>query len=100
RVEREGTERVDLMKVDVGGAEMLAFLGARRLLSSDCAPLIFFEIDQHLYARFGGTSRDVKQLLADCGYGIYRWRNSAFEPVTLDEQHGHEDLFAIKARTP
>ena len=39
---------------------------------------------------------DVKQLLVDHGYGIYRWRDSAFGGVTVDEPHGHEDLFALK----
>src|SRR6185369_426870 len=33
-VERKGIERVDLLKVDVEGAELLVFRGAHRLLSS------------------------------------------------------------------
>jgi hypothetical protein len=95
-VMRERIDRVNLLKVDVEGAEMLVFKGASGLLSSDAAPIVFFEVDVRLCERFGTTPRDVKQRLVDHGYGIYRWRNSAFVGVTVDAPHGHEDLFALK----
>ncbi|HVR41175.1 MAG TPA: FkbM family methyltransferase [Thermoanaerobaculia bacterium] len=97
-IERENIDRVDLMKVDVEGAEILVFRGARRFLSSANAPIVFFEINEKLCASFGATTRDVKQLLVECGYGIYRWRRSKFESVSLEERHEHEDLFALKGR--
>ena len=28
---------------------------------------------------------------------MHRWRDSAFSPVSLDERHGPEELFAPKA---
>lgn len=91
-------DRADVMKVDVEGAEHLVFRGARALLSSDNGPAIFFEIDEQLCASFGVTTREVKQLLIDQGYGIYRWQRSRFVPVAIDEPHPHEDLFALKPR--
>lgn len=97
-VEREGIEHVQVLKVDVEGAEALVFRGARALLAKDDAPAVFFEVDAELCARFGATPREVKQFLVDCGYGIYRWRRAAFAPVAVDEQHGHEDLFALKQK--
>jgi len=96
-VERQGIGRVDVLKADVEGAEIMVFRGARKLLSSPSAPALFFEIDEQLCARFGSTPRQVKQLLIDCGYSIYRWRGNALRPVSLDERHGHEDLFALKS---
>lgn len=36
-------DRVDVMKMDVEGAELLVLLGARRLLSSSNAPLVLYE---------------------------------------------------------
>jgi hypothetical protein len=89
-------QRADLLKIDVEGAEILVLRGARRLLASDGAPMIFFEINDELCGRFGATSRDVKELLAGFGYGVYRWNGRAFTSVTLEERHGHEDLFAFK----
>jgi FkbM family methyltransferase len=91
-------DRVDVRKVDVEGAELLVFRGARRLLSSENAPIVFFEIDEHLCESFGVTTGDVKRFLTDCGYGIYRWSGRAYVPIAAEERHGHEDLFALKPR--
>jgi FkbM family methyltransferase len=97
-IEREGLERVDMMKVVVEGAEILVFRGARDLLSSEDAPMIFFEVNDALCASFATSGREVKQLLAEHGYGIYRWRDSSFATVPADEPQKHEDLFALKPR--
>ena len=97
-VRRENLARVDLLKVDAEGAEMLVFEGARELLSSAAAPAIFFETSDRLCARSGVTVQDVKQLLVSHGYGLYRWRENLFSPVQVDESHSHEDLFALKPR--
>jgi FkbM family methyltransferase len=91
-------DRADLLKVDVEGAEHLVFRGASALLASENAPAIFFEIDEKLCASFGVTTRQVKQLLVDHGYAIYRWQHSRFVAVAIDEPHPHEDLFALKPR--
>lgn len=93
-----GVDRVDVLKVDVEGAEIYVFKGARRLLSSEDAPAVFFEIDARLCAAAGTTTTEVKQLLIDYGYGVFRRRGGAFVRVGLDEPHGHEDLFALKPR--
>jgi FkbM family methyltransferase len=97
-VERERIERVDLMKVDVEGAETLVFQGASRLLASDAAPIVFFELNDALCAAGQATARDVKQQLIEHGYAIYRWRRHCFHAVALDERHAGEDLFALKPR--
>jgi FkbM family methyltransferase len=95
-IERERLERIDFVKVDVEGAELLVFRGAAQLLASSRAPKIFFELDAYLCERFGATPGDVKQFLADCGYGIYRWESSEFRMIDGDDHRGHEDLFALK----
>jgi FkbM family methyltransferase len=95
-VARRGITRVDVMKVDVEGAELLVFRGARALLSSPSAPALFFEVGEVLCARNGTTPRQLKQFLVDCGYRIYRWQRGAFAAVTVEERHDHEDLFALK----
>ena len=97
-VERERIDRVDLMKIDVEGAEMLVFKGASRLLASDASPIVFFELNDALCSACQVTARDVKQLLIDHGYGVYRWRSRRFEAVAPAERHQGEDLFALKPR--
>lgn len=89
-------DRADFLKVDVEGAELLVFRGARRLLTSPDAPIIFFETSDALCARFGATGSDVKEFLAGCGYKIYRWDGRRMAEVALHGPQGHEDLFAFK----
>lgn len=97
-VVQKGIDRVDVIKVDVEGAEILVFNGATKLLSGDDAPAIFFEADDKLSAPFGISTRQTKELLAHHGYFIYRWHEGKFTAVSIDEPHGHEDLFALKHR--
>jgi len=94
---REGLSHVDVIKVDVEGAEMLVFEGASRLLASDGAPMLFFELNDDLCASYGVTSQEVKRRLIAHGYRICRWERSRFSPVSVDEPHRGEDLFAFKA---
>ena len=95
-LQREKIDRVDFMKIDVEGAEILVFRGASQLMASESAPILFFEMDDQLCASFGTTTREIKQLLLEYGYAIYRWHDASFAPVTVEERHGHEDLFALK----
>jgi FkbM family methyltransferase len=88
--------RATFLKVDVEGAEILVFRGARRILSSDDAPIVFFEVVDRFCRDFGTTSAGVKQFLVDCGYGIYRWDGRRFTAVDVNESHEQEDLFALK----
>jgi FkbM family methyltransferase len=95
-VERARLDRVDVVKVDVEGAERLVFIGGRRTLSRADAPAIFFEVDERLCAAAGTTPREVKAVLIAYGYGIFQWRDGAFVPAAIDARHRHEDLFALK----
>lgn len=93
----QAISRVDLMKVDVEGAELLVFRGAERLLSSTEAPIIMFETDEALTARFGSSSTLIKKLLQQYGYDFYRYTGERLEAVALNEvHHKQEDLFALK----
>ena len=89
--------RIDLMKVDVEGAEELVFRGAERLLSSPEAPIILFETDEMLTGRFLSSSKSVKANLARNGYDFFRYDGKKLEAVSPDElHHTQEDLFALK----
>src|SRR6185295_6677499 len=65
---QQGLSQVDLMKVDVEGAELKVFRGAKALLASSGAPIIMFEVGEELAGRFGGSSANVKECLASFGY--------------------------------
>lgn len=77
-METHGVSRIDLIKIDIEGAEKLCFEGARELFSSENKPIIIFELFEPFCARFGTTSFQVLKYLDQFGYelsplGNYQW---------------------------
>lgn len=75
--------RVDLMKIDIEGAEVRAFAGAKHLLSRPDAPEIIFE------SHAGSGAADC---LKHHGYSIYEFRNQ--------RDYEAPNLFASKRELP
>lgn len=69
RLDGLGLPRVDVMKIDVEGAELAALRGAERLLERD-APVLVFECAPGQYARFGTAPADVTEFLTARGYRV------------------------------
>jgi FkbM family methyltransferase len=93
--EKHGISRVDFMKVDVEGAEILVFRGGRSLLSGPDAPAIMFEVSKKLLRGFADPVA-LKSVLYDYGYDIYRLAGRLIERVGPSETHDFVDLFAFK----
>jgi FkbM family methyltransferase len=94
---QQGLVRVDMLKVDVEGGELLVFQGAMSLLASRDAPIIMFEVGDVLAKRFGTTSTEVKRLLEACGYSIFRFAGARLREVAASVSHPEsEDLFALR----
>jgi len=64
-------ERVDVMKVDVEGAELSVFNGARGLLSRQDGPLILYESYGWCTAQFGYHPVEIIWLLREYGYELF-----------------------------
>jgi len=95
-MKKKKLQKVDLLKIDVEGAEMLVLNGTAQLLSSPCSPIVFCEVSDELAAPFGYSSRDAKGLLRSHGYKIYRYGCERLIPVTSDESHYCENLVFVK----
>lgn len=71
-VRDRGIRRVDFLKVDVEGGELLVLRGARELLSGEGAPMVQAELADDHCRHFGYTAADVKTRMAEHGYGAYQ----------------------------
>lgn len=65
--EREGIARVDLVKIDVEGAECLVLAGARNLLSR-CRPTLILEWNPGALAGVGGSGDELLRQVRALGY--------------------------------
>ena len=63
--------RVDVIKIDIEGAEMPALLGARELLSHDESPVLVLEFHPSTLAYGGHCPDDMLGLLASHGYAFF-----------------------------
>ena len=71
-VESERIASVDLIKLDVEGAEPLVIRGGKRLFSSEQAPLLMIEINHGIFERMGSDSASLISMLRDLGYAYNR----------------------------
>jgi FkbM family methyltransferase len=77
-LEEMNISKLDLIKIDVEGAEYLCLSGAERLLQEDHKPIILLECDEILSRRFGHSVFDTLLLLHQHGYeceqiGLHQW---------------------------
>ncbi len=59
--------RVDVLKIDVEGAELKVIRGARETLTRH-RPVLVIELDDQLLGAMGTTSAEVRRLLSSYGY--------------------------------
>lgn len=71
-------DKIDIIKVDVEGAEKLVFQGATALLSlpPDRSPTWIFEYSANNYADFGYESIEILHLLQHHGYEIWQYNGA------------------------
>lgn len=67
--ERRGVGEIDLLKVDVEGAEYQVLLGARRMLESKAVRCITFEFGQTTFD-MGNRPEEIEDYLTSLGYTI------------------------------
>jgi FkbM family methyltransferase len=75
-----GVERVDVMKIDVEGAELAALEGARGILSRD-HPLLLLELCDATLQHQGAGSADVLKLLKAYGYHVFIFDPTSGRPA-------------------
>lgn len=96
-------KRVDLVKVDVEGAELMVFSGAARLLQREAgdAPVWIFEYEPLNYAQFGYGPADVARFLLRYDYETWlpQVGGRAVKIDSFDVPQGVHGLLAAKKGT-
>jgi FkbM family methyltransferase len=67
-LEKNGVARVDVIKIDVEGAETLVFAGASKLLSRVDAPVLLCEVGTIAQSQVGKTEGELRDLLYSHDY--------------------------------
>jgi FkbM family methyltransferase len=65
---RDGLEHLDVVKLDIEGAELLALRGMRETLSRLAPRLVAIEVKDVVMERGPGDEASLHALLAECGY--------------------------------
>jgi FkbM family methyltransferase len=79
-VAAQGLDRVDVVKCDVEGAELLVLAGATRVLE-ELRPILIVEADDLHQRRYDATAQDVLDAVVACGYRVHRYRRGVLERV-------------------
>ncbi|MHC4543150.1 MAG: FkbM family methyltransferase [Planctomycetota bacterium] len=79
---------IDLIKMDVEGAEVEVLEGARNVLAS-YLPRLVLEVNSVMLTRSGHRPQDLVLLLRDYGYALFRMDRSGAE-ISLNEIEGAE----------
>ena len=86
-LQEAGAGRIDVMKIDVEGAEVSALQGAARILQRD-RPLLLVEVVDAALRGHGASREALTGLLQEFGYGLFVFgsdgRPRAIEKLTLD----------------
>ncbi|MEI8340585.1 MAG: FkbM family methyltransferase [Verrucomicrobiota bacterium] len=77
-VEEHGIQRLDAMKIDVEGAEMRVFAGARRTLET-FKPVLVVELNPPCLERFATTGDDLLREIRSLGYEIFRAKSTGLK---------------------
>lgn len=94
---RAGIERVDLVKVDVEGAEPLVLAGASGLLRKPHPPDWIVEVNRERLAGLGFTAQDVLSTFRSADFMLFRVGQQPGELLPISETIPHDPLYTVFA---
>jgi len=100
-VAEHGIRRVDLIKMDIEGAELLALRGGEGLLRRPDAPAIVLEMADVNTVGFGYHAVDTWDFLESMGYQMFSFKNrraTLVRALRPRDFQAYQDLLAVKCR--
>lgn len=85
---QENLTRLDLIKCDTEGSELLVFRGAKALIER-FRPIILTEIDEGNLSRYNITVVDLLKFFSPLNYRLMVWDGNRFVPKTYAEEAGN-----------
>jgi FkbM family methyltransferase len=82
-VAERGITRIDFIKMDIQGAEILLLEGAQRTLST-LRPELVLEVSPQDMAGIGKNSRDLLEAIEACGYRVHELRSNGTPGAVID----------------
>jgi len=99
-VRQSGLDKVDVVKIDVEGAEFAVLSGARDILRT-MRPLLMMELQDLSLAAQGSGAREVLELLSGFDYEVYRYAERGHQrlvrPLTDADAVIAQDVVAVPA---
>ena len=89
-VRQQGLSKVDLVKIDVEGAEAAVLAGAARILRQ-LRPRLIIEVFSRSLALSGASIADVEQHLRDANYGTFAIDDETADLVPLENLTGIDE---------
>ncbi|MGB7441311.1 MAG: FkbM family methyltransferase [Coleofasciculaceae cyanobacterium] len=92
-LQNQPLDNLTLAKMDIEGAELLAFKGAVSLLKQQRPHVWILEINDQV-SNFGHHKQDVVDFLHNYGYKLYRYSadTNQISPINLEQQQGNNVL--------
>jgi len=84
-LEELAVQSVDVIKIDVEGAEHRVFEGARKTLERD-RPLILFELVDRALQKQSSSTNEILSYLRELGYEIFSWGEFTGLPVKTNRE--------------
>lgn len=94
--EERAIRRIDVMKVDVEGAEFGVFKGAARVIREFPPKAIFYESVDSLCESFGHTPEEMHSYLEAAGYRIHAVEDGKLVPKPVGERASLTDFVALR----
>ncbi len=94
-IQQESLPTVDLVKIDVEGAEVDVIEGARFVLENH-RPIVIMELSDHLQQARGQTCREFKQFMATLGYAPYFINeDGTLRSCPMDAPHVNDNIVFV-----
>jgi FkbM family methyltransferase len=93
----EGLSRLDVMKIDVEGAELAVLRGAEKLIRK-FHPVLLVEANDAALRHQGSSSQVLADYLRSCGYTVYAFRPATGKLAKAERGEFSDNLVAAPAK--